>query len=899
MGTSDCAATPELLVLPAKVHVPACVPDAIVRPAAQARLARALSCRLTTVVAPAGYGKTTAVLSWLAASAAKAPSTPTAPSAPACDRAPAAPEAPAAPAAPTVAWYSASGEDASLDRFWTHMVEALRTACEGLLPGARELGVSDDPARTSAAVDRIIVALDERRQHGPLVFVLDDAHAVLASQEVAASFQHFVRYLPDGVHLVVTSRSALPIQLARMRVRDELVELTEEDLRFSPAEVGELFARRGIGLAADELADVVTLTHGWPTGCRLVTMPCGEGSQADVSRALVRARTSMSDYLFEEVLLGLPPEQRDFLERTSVVDAFCPSLACAITGWTSEEVAAVIDALFAGSLFVERIEREGTEDWYRYQPLFADLLHARSGGALGRLRDARTAARAWFEQAGYFDAAIELCAELEDWEGIRRIIRDRWRSLYMSDAHAVLVRWASYLPEGEILASPYVCVILSMPLALHGEVERANALIMHAVTNLKERQDFLFAFCAVQKAFLASFRADVTSMRLYAEKALAFLPEDDYYLRGMMLQVQASSHAHTEPLRSRELLTRAVEEQQAFGNDNLTCSALGNLALVCANLGSLDEAAHEARRAFALYDPDEFDRKPMLGYALLSRAIVSWGRGAYHDALDDCDAYARITCGGITREVNAEVCVVRAKALLGLGRHPDALEALTRGIDLDEAGVASALPSPDLLGQVPRALLERLARHADDERAWPSLRVLGFEAQWCLGVSDGHGRASALAEGIDPDERSLFVQASLVACLLSERAAHTQRAEEHLERAVLHARACDLTSLLGGAPALVPVATRLAGSSRDATVIAFLHELCARDRQEGAGQVSLTEREIDVVRLVAAGMSVAQVAEALVVSRETAKKHLANIYAKLGVHSKMQAVALLRERGLI
>ena len=922
-----------LVVLPAKVHVPTRVADVIARPVAQSRLAGALHARLTSVVAPAGFGKTTAVLSWIATLGTATP-------------------------APLIAWYTGSEEDASLERFWRHVVAALRVVDPDLLPSPDELGITDDPARMTAVLDRILFSIGERlaapspaaftcEQSAPtlpgtsapaactpspraLLLVLDDLHSTIGDPDVAASLQYFLRYLPAGVHVVATSRRALPIPLARMRVRGELVELTEDDLRLAPQEVDELFSHAGIALSPEDLAAVEALTHGWPTGCRLVAMMCGDGSPDDVARALTRARSTMGDYLFEEVLLDLPLDQRTFLMQTSVVDSFCPSLACAITGCSPDEVAAYIGALLEGSLFVERIEHEGDEDWYRYQPLLSELLRARGGGPGAQgVRGARLAARDWFERAGYLDAVVELSASLGDFETIRRLIRQKWRELYMSDAHGVLVRWAALLPEKELLASPFVCAVLAMPLTLHGEAGRGRALIVHAVEHLRDEEDFLFAFCMAQQAYLASFRADASSMRLYAERALAYLPADDYYLRGMMLQIQASSHIDDTPLRSRELLVAAVEQQRDFGNDNLTCSALSNLALVCANLGHLDEASYEARRALELYAPEVRERKPMLGYAWLARALVDYGRGAYEQVLADCEAFERVTGGNVAAESSAETLALRAKALLRLGRS-GAGDTLERAFALDETGAAQALPDLALLAAAPAALRVRAAERLSDGGARLSLRLMGAAALALSGASvdaDVCRAVDELADAIDPDERAPFVHAHIVAAALCERAAHTQAADRHLATAMRHARACDLAFLVAdSAPQLIGPLRRLLAGAQDTLVVAFARELLAATgalRRVPAGAtgpsvasgtpatptvdgarahgepVVLTEREADVMRLIASGMSLFEAAEAMVVSRETVKKHLANIYAKLGVHSKMQAVALLRERGLI
>ena len=872
--------------LPSKVRIPGCVADAVIRQRVGAKLNRGLACGLTSVVASAGYGKTTSVAAWASLADKDC----------------------------AVAWYSVGAQDAVVGVFWRYVTASLCEADASLVQALSDLRFPDDPAQLHNAVDCLIISVGSLPCQ--VALVLDDFHTVQDVPGIAQSVQYLLQNLPANLHLFVTSRRPLALQLARLRVEGRLVTIDENDLRFTKDEEVEFFSRAGAArddsLAApqpytpESLARIESYTHGWPAGCRLVAMLGGNGSHTDADEV----RAGMSDYLFEEVFLGLSPEQRDFLVKTSVVDSFCPSLAAALTAMTRAQAAAMAEGLAGSDLFIVRIEHDGAESWYRYHMLFADMLALRASALVPvELEGCRRAARDWYARHGYLDQAVSMCVAASDWDGLRDLIVANWKALYMSDSHQTLVRWASQMPQARVLESPFLCTVLAMPYALVGRVELANSLIMHAVGRLKPGEDFLFAMCMVQKAFLAAFKARFADMRQFAERALKYLPEDEYYLRGMMFQVLASSYASHDPLRSRALFHEALQVQEPFGNRNLTCSALGNLALCCANLGLFDEAAMHADAALSLYGEAERTYKPMLSHAWLARAIVAYQSGRLTQAGECLDAYDRLTnLQGVTSEMVAQACALHAKLCSFATDQAGASAAFARALNASVAGTALMFPGVSLVkpcAAVVKGRVEACLASCDEHR--DAVCVLGAIAAFCLGEADVATceEFCTFAEGVDAGERSLYVHANVAAALLCEQAALSMRADACLARAVnLAERASSSMAIEENLEALRPVAQRLLATSRDMGVVACLGRLYegARALDSSSAQASdarLTDRELDVMRLVAAGMSVAQAAEHMVVSRETVKKHLANIYAKLDVHSKMQAVSLLRERGVL
>ena len=798
--------------------------------------------------------------------------------------------------------------------FWRYLAASLCEADASLVQALSDLGFPDDPVLLHNAVDCLIIAVGSLPRQ--VALVLDDFHTVQDVPEIAQSMQYLVQNLPANLHLFVTSRRPLVLQLARLRVAGQLMTIDENDLRFTEGEAAEFFSRASAACdssdaaqlcSPESLARIESYTHGWPAGCRLVAML---GDAGDTHADGDEVRTGMSDYLFEEVFLALPAEQRDFLVKTSVVDSFCPSLAAALTGMSQAQAAAMAERLARGDLFIVRIEHDGAESWYRYHMLFADMLALRAGALVPvELEDCRRAARDWYARQGYLDQAVSMCVAMSDWAGLRDLIVANWKALYMSDSHQTLVRWALQMPQACVLESPFLCTVLALPYALAGQVELANSLIMHAVERLKPGEDFLFAMCMVQKAFLAAFGARFADMRQFSERALKYLPEDEYYLRGMMFQMLASSYASRDPLRSRALFHEALQMQEPFGNRNLTCSALGNLSLCCANLGLFDEAQVHAGAALGLYGEAERAFKPMLSHAWLTCAIVAFHAGRYAQAGECLDAYEKL--GGLQcgmPELVAQACALRAKLCSCAADQDGASAAFTRALNASVAGAALVFPNVQLVkpcAAMVKGRVEACLSSRDEHRG--AVYVLGVVAAFCLGETDVAAceEACSFAESVDRGERSLYIHANVAAALLCEQAALSMRADACLTRAaVLAGQTGSSRAIAENMEALRPVAQRLLAASRDMSVVACLGELYegagAQDSASAqASEARLTDRELDVMRLVAAGMSVAQAADHMVVSRETVKKHLANIYAKLDVHSKMQAVSLLRERGML
>jgi DNA-binding NarL/FixJ family response regulator len=358
--------------------VPELRTDTIVRQSVLGRLAGVVTHPLTIVSAPAGFGKTTAVAQWAAAAAQR------------------------------IAWVSLDADDHDPTRFWTRVLAAL----DQHLPGLCRTSLSPHAATSQAdlpdhAARMLLNAFEAAPE--PVTLVLDDYH-VLAAQHatIHRDLAFLIAHMPQTAHIVLISRTEPPLPMARFRARRQLQELDAADLRFASAEVAALLAKRvGQHLSAEAVAALDAKTEGWAAGVELAALALRE--QRDVSAwiaAFSGTHRYIYDYLIEEVLTCLVPEQYTFLLQASILDRLCAPLCTAVTG--AVDPRSMLDAIERAGLFLApMVPADDGRQWYRFRYLFGDavrlhLLTTRPD----LLPDLYARASAWYNVDG--DAAAAL-----------------------------------------------------------------------------------------------------------------------------------------------------------------------------------------------------------------------------------------------------------------------------------------------------------------------------------------------------------------------------------------------------------------------------------------------------------------------------------------------------------
>ncbi len=906
------------VLLATKLHVPRPRPDFVIRPRLAARLDEGLGRELILVCAPAGFGKSALLASW--ASSGRHP----------------------------VAWLSLDSGDNDPARFWRHVAAALERACPGIGDRVRPLLGPPPPQSFESVVTGLINELAARPAGGLTLLVLDDFHLVDA-EPVQTGVQFLLDHLPQGLRVVLSSRSDPPLRIGRVRARGGLTELRAADLRFTAAEAGTLLSATP-GLSDEAVAALTGRTEGWAAGLKLAGLSLS--GRSDVGTFVAEFSGSnryVLDYLAEEVLDREDGELRRFLLETSMLHRLSGDLCDAVTGRAG------------GQAMLERIEREGlfllplddAREWWRYHQLFADLLRARLQVELpGRAVALHGAASAWHADHGLPDDAVTHALAAEDPERAATIIERYFDAVFFTGESATLRRWLTALPADLVRSHPRLSLAQAFMALTHGDPVAAQAAI--ACLGADEDADDAFrpsagreaslisnvpAATAIARGWLGYLHGDVGQMIESADQARARLRKGE----ELLTSTYELNHALANWLGGRlpaagRWYTAAIARWQATGQQAMAAQGCNHAAQIQVARGNLDGAVDAYRQLLQIAAPPGRPPSPVAGIGHVGMAAVHYQRGDLEAALGD------LTEGlPQCRQLSETLPLAAGLATL----------AWIRQAEGDQAGAREAMqeaeragPSPvvtSLLNPVPaeRARL-RLAHgdvataaawtmerglRPDGDPSYPSERdylvlarvlIAQDRSRSALGLLDrlrataeSHGRTGSIIE-IRALTALALARGGNEPSATAELAAALAQANRHGHVRVFADEGAPMAELLGRL-----LATHRNGQPPVLDVpldhLAAVLRACApaqqslRDRRGGTSvrrQVPgliepLTARELQVLELLAAGSANQGIADDLVISLDTVKKHVTHVLGKLGAANRTEAVTRARQLGLI
>jgi LuxR family maltose regulon positive regulatory protein len=493
------------LLLASKVTVPPVPAGTVTRNRLLERLDENAATRLSVVVAPAGWGKTTLLGEWARRAA---------------DR-------------DLVAWLTLDEADDEPNRFWTYVVTALRAAApdlgEGALAALRVPGV--DPLDVALPTLLNDLAASGTRH----VVVLDDYH-LLTDVRIHEAVEFLLAYLPPSLHVVITGRFDPPLPLARMRARGQLTEIRAADLRFTAAEAAGLVTAVGrVDVGAETLDVLVDRTEGWAVGLKLAALTLRGAPDAAIRARQVRGDDRhIVDFLASEVLDRLPADRRDFLVRTAVLDRLCASLCDAVLG--SEGSAAVLEELEHADLFVVPLDAHRV--WYRYHRLFRDALRRELEAiAPGAAAELLRRAASWYLAAGQVQEAVRALTAAGDLGAAGRLLLSAEDAFLEEGAAATYLRLGIGLGEATIREDPRLAVALAGAAGQSGHVDEVPSLLDIAEAQLGDHppayqgwRSLAAAVSVLRAAYDHTTRVDPAAVLAHAEHAAGL--ENDPTLPG-------------------------------------------------------------------------------------------------------------------------------------------------------------------------------------------------------------------------------------------------------------------------------------------------------------------------------------------------------------------------------
>jgi LuxR family transcriptional regulator, maltose regulon positive regulatory protein len=905
-------------VLATKLFLPPPRPNAVLRAGLIARLNGGLHRKLTLIAAPAGFGKTSLASTWIRD----------------CGRA--------------AAWLSLDDADNDPSRFLAYLVATLQTIAPNIGADIVALLQSSQPPPLDALLPLLLNQIATLPQ--PAILVLDDYH-VIAAAPIHAALNVLVERLPPQLHLVITTREDPPLPLPRLRARGQLTELRAADLRFTSAETAA-FLNEGMGLSLT-VSDITTLeerTEGWIAGLQLAALSLqGHQDVPSFIRGFAGDHRYIVDYLIEEVLQRLPEAVRSFLLQTAMLDRLCGSLCDAVT--LQERGQAQLEALERGNFFV--VPLDDRRHWYRYHHLFAEVLSAHLQAELpGQVTTLHQRASAWYERHGFVDDAIRHALAAQDRARAADLIELAVPAMRRSRQEATVLGWLKALPDDVLRRRPVLSAAYVWVLLARGELDGVEQRLRDAerwldtataapggpdtpesemiVVDEAAFRQLPGALAAHQAAF-ALARGDLAGAEQFAQRAQGLAREDDQLWRGAAAAILGlAAWAKGDLAAAHRSYAEGMARLRQAGHIS---DAIGG-AITLADIEIAQGRLHEATRTY-------------------ERGLQLAADHGAPDMRGTADMYvglSQLLCerGELQAATQHLLRSQEQGEHTGFPQHPYRWRVAMACVREAEGDLDGAL-----------ALLDEAQRRYTGDFAPPvrpiaALKTRVWLAQGRVNESLGWARAQGLSAHDELSYLREFEHITLARVLLAQHArdgeAHTRReAVGLLGRLLQAAKAGERTGnvieilvvqalahqMRGDIPAaLAALEVALALAAPEDYVRVFVREgppmehllrealargitpgyarrllaVCSTDLQTPALPVPrtsqplvepLSQRELDVLRLLRTELSGPEIARELVIGLSTVRTYTKSIYGKLHVTSRRAAVNRAVELGLI
>jgi LuxR family transcriptional regulator, maltose regulon positive regulatory protein len=904
-------------LLETKLHRPSISTKQVSRPQIIQRLNEGLASfrGITLISAPAGFGKTSCVSEWL--NILDLP----------------------------VTWLSLDTTDDDPGRFFTYFIAALQKVNENI---GRE--IASILRAGQLPPDEILFTTlvnDLQRMEVRFLLVLDDFQ-VIQDQTILRFLEHLLENLPQPLHLVLISREEPPLPLARLRANNQLTEIRAGDLRFTESEAG-LFLNEvmRLNLSQKDIAALAARTEGWVVGLHLAGLSIqGKPDPSAFITSLSGSQRFILNYLTEEVLNQQPEEIQKFLLQTSILDRLCGDLCDAITG--RKDSHDLLERLYNANLFLVPLDDQGR--WYRYHQLFTDLLRDRQS-AMQRKDSFELHQRAchWHTAEGMISEAIQHALAAADYTTAIHLIESHAMDMLMQWHVKTVDGWMRAIPPEWIAQSPRANLAFAWLHLSRRNPERAMPYLkrsgeLFADPHSTENDPSLKAkWLAIQAMLLTAQGNADESLRL-CKRALEIAPLEDEQTRSMIYTGLANVYQLMNDYEHAvEAFQAVIQLGQATGNSVSELLGVSGLALLAIQHGQYHFAFEFASRGIERIERSgSLPAVSMAVYGELAVILYQW-----HQLEQAHDYFQRaIRISTLSGYSDAELFygVILARLFQIQGDLDEAAREIQKAVDLMKVEAPAVVREEVIAQQIRIYLMQGCL--AEAEGLLKSQEVLRGKGYSFFDLEAGQGRTrpidvlniSALRillyrartiGSMDKVKQGIEIANDLISGALQYN--YTPFAMETiLVRAQLHAAlGDDLASLadlvqaleLGQPEGCISIFVeegplvasalkhlldqKLPGTIRPDYIRQILSAFPTPKtygpggRNQSPEYEPLTERELDVLRLIADGMKYEEIARKLFISLNTVRSHVKAIYGKFGVDNRTKAIEMAHEMRLL
>ncbi len=881
-------------ILTTKLYIPQSSAKLVARRSLIKRLNQGLDRKLTLVSAPAGYGKTTLISEWNTHSRVR------------------------------FCWLTLDEGDNDISRFLAYLIASLRSidiAVEEQL--LTLLGSPQQPK-----IETILIPLINRIANSfeKFVLVLDD-YQFIQSTEIHSALTFLLNHQPPAMHLVIISRADPPVGLARLRGRGQMTEIRSIDLRFSVEEGGTLLNKiGGLKLTGDEIASLINQTDGWVTALQLISLALTTNSDTGVYiEDFSGSQTYIAEYLTDEVIQQQPTHIQEFLLKTSILDRLSAPLCDAVTD--RENSQQLLEQLRKENLFLSTLDDEN--QWFRYHSLFANLLQQRLAIAQpDSLPSLYLNASRWFESNGYPNEAIEYALRGEHYQQAANLIDRCAEPTIIRSEIKTFIRWTAKLPENVVGQKPVLCILYAWAvLVTGGQTHVARNYLAKITPKDKYTAGKLKTVKALSEVFEGNFLEAIELCR----EALFLLPADDHFFRTIAAwNLSGALAVKGEVEAGMNILQQVVDASIAGHNYLVSIIALCRQGMFHAQMGNLQHAKELFEQAIAIATTDQEQPLPAVSEAYMGVGKVYWEWNQHDNArkyLLESIAHSKWW-----REFTTiDSYVTLAHIYQNYGDHAGANQMIAAARKLAEQSTATESDDKYVASQ--QAHLWIRQDNLQSARRWAAGSGLeSYKHEEQLGSTGKPGRdvirlyelivyarlliaEKQLTEAIHILNLVLptlekfgyaakIIETNLLIAITKYEMGDTSVAISALKKAISTAQPEGYTRIfLDEGTSLVPLLQELIALDEPANFAESLLEQSSRSADNPKTDTALIEplskRELEVLRMLRTELNAPEIADHLHIAVTTMRTHTKNIYSKLGVHSRFEAVAKAEELDLL